>query len=84
MADCKQCSAYAGDLIAYGNTCCACGEVLIFGGWWGWHAEGFRAGPFCDECTGKPSMVRAVDDPSATKRPDDTWPPSSPSGQEEE
>lgn len=69
MSDCGQCKDYAGQLIAYGNTCCACGETLVMGGHWGWHKEGFRVGPFCDECTDKPSIAEPLDDPSMSSFP---------------
>lgn len=64
IGTCPGCGKYAGQLIAVANRCCACGEYLIQGGWWGWHKEGFRAGPFCNDCTDKPNMGHQVSDPS--------------------
>ena len=61
---CEQCKEFASDLIAIANKCCACGSVLFFGGFWGWHEEGFRAGPFCGDCTGKPNINHEVADPT--------------------
>jgi hypothetical protein len=64
MSDCKQCKEYAGQLIAVANTCVSCDEALVFGGYWGWHVEGYRVGPFCTDCAGKASVARQVADPS--------------------
>lgn len=52
------------ELIAYGNTCCSCDEIMVHGGWWGQHEEGYRVGPFCNHCTDKASVKHQVDDPS--------------------
>lgn len=69
MSDCQQCKHHAADAIAYGNTCCGCGELLIQGGYWAWHVEGFRIGPFCNDCTDKPTVQEPLDDPSMSSFP---------------
>lgn len=56
-------------LISVANTCCSCDELLPFGGHWGLHKEGYRVGPFCNDCTEKPSIEHEVDDPSIYLRP---------------
>jgi hypothetical protein len=42
----------------------SCDETLVFGGYWGWHEEGYRVGPFCTDCAGKASAAHQVADPS--------------------
>jgi hypothetical protein len=45
------------------GKCCSCGGSLPQGGWWGWHREGYRVGPFCNSCATKPDVERQVDSP---------------------